>query len=94
MSGVKLAKSGKPLWRDSEQLVREQGRLRSLCVALEREGFAIRLRGCRRTLILPYRLAYQLAAQLEAKRIARERSERRRENKTIRRGRLAHGAIR
>lgn len=62
MSGIKVSKSGEPIWRESEAGYTN----RAIAIALEPLSVVVRLKGTRKQLRVPIAWVYLKACEMEA----------------------------
>lgn len=79
MSGIKLRKSGDPIWRESEGSYAN----RAIAIALEPRSVVVRLKGTRRQYRVPITWVYLKACEMEASSVRVKRKPK------IRRGEFA-----
>jgi len=73
----------KPRWRQTAEVVIEKGKPRSLCVALEPMAIAIRTKGSRQVMRVPWRKVWWLSCFLEANRMRAEKAATRKNRRKI-----------
>lgn len=88
-----LRQRNKPLWKETAYAVRDRGKIRPVCVALEPASLLLRPKGTRQTLRLPYGVAFAQAARAEADRLTEQRrtaagGDRKVSRRQVRRGQL------